>query len=127
MRAILVVLADGPQTISRLAERRAVSRQFVQRLVKALLAGGWVRTRANPQHKGSPLIVLSDKGEAELIRIRQLEAPLLAQLGLIASPQDLAGAAAVLERLCERLDGPDLSLSPAAPAERLAASPRREP
>jgi hypothetical protein len=46
-RSILKNLADGPQTVPAMAQRRAVSRQHIQKLVDTLKADGLV-TSASP-------------------------------------------------------------------------------
>lgn len=108
MRALLLSIDQlGPMTVSRLAAMRPVSRQFVQRLVDEMAAGGWVSTAPNPHHKRSPLIVITQKGEAALGRIADVEAPYLEELGEGLSKTELEAAARVLQIIAERIS-PDV-------------------
>ncbi len=102
LRGVLLCLdQNGPQTISRLADICAVSRQFLQRTVTALMAGGWVETRPNPRHRRSPFIALTSQGTAEVARVRAAEAPLLRQVAAGFETADLDVAIKVLRALGE--------------------------
>lgn len=51
-RSVLLLLARGEAlTLSEIADRRAVSRQFIQKLVAPLVAQGLLTADANPRHK----------------------------------------------------------------------------
>ena len=93
---LLCIEANGPQSISRLADLCRVSRQFLQRSVQALTAGEWVEARPNPRHKGSPLIALTSRGIDEVARIHSLEAPHFRQIAERITPDELACALRVL-------------------------------
>ena len=104
MRGLLLSLEyAGPTSVSKLAAMRPVSRQFVQRLVDELLAGGWVEGIANPQHKRSPLICLTAKGSAAIAAMHTAEEPYLIALGEGLDPDDLAAAARILSAVAERI------------------------
>ena len=62
-RAVLEFLfeADG-LTVPQIAARYQVTRQHIQVAVNGLADKGLLTTRKNPQHKRSPLIVLTAKG-----------------------------------------------------------------
>ncbi len=93
---LLCIEANGPQNISRLAELCAVSRQFLQRSVQALIAGDWAETQPNPRHKGSPLIALAPRGIDEVARIHDLEAPYFRNLAARVSRDELTCTLRVL-------------------------------
>ena len=85
MRAVLEVLHfGGPQTVPQLGRALWITRQGIQRIVDEAKQLGYVETRANPGHKRSHLIALSEKGsttyrdvhDAELARIDRMAAPL---------------------------------------------------
>ena len=85
MRAVLDVLHfGGPQTVPQLGRALWITRQGIQRIVDEAKQLGYVETRANPGHKRSHLIALSEKGsatyrdvhDAELTRIDRMAAPL---------------------------------------------------
>ena len=74
MRAVLETLSgDGPQTVPEMAKARRVTRQRVQALVDALKARGYVTARANPAHKRSVVIALTDPGAEVIARMKQRE------------------------------------------------------
>lgn len=102
LRGILLCLDQhGPQTVSRLADLCTVSRQFLQRSITALFAGGWVEARQNPRHRRSPLIALTTQGAAEVARVRAAETPLLRQVASGIQFADLEVATKVLQALAE--------------------------
>lgn len=104
MRGLLLSLEyAGPTSVSKLAAMRPVSRQFVQRLVDELLAGGWVEAISNPQHKRSPLIRLAAKGSAAIAAMQAAEEPYLKALSEGLNPDDLAAAARILSTIAERI------------------------
>lgn len=85
MRAVLEVLHfGGPQTVPQLGRALWITRQGIQRIVNEAKQLGYVETRANPGHKRSHLIALTEKGaatyrdvhDAELARIDQMAGPL---------------------------------------------------
>lgn len=104
MRGLLLSLERvGPMSVSKLAAMRPVSRQFVQRLVDELLAGGWVEAVLNPHHKRSPLIFLTTKGSGAIAAMQAAEEPYLIALGEGLNPDDLAAAARILKAIAERI------------------------
>ncbi len=108
MRALMQSIERvGPTSVSRLAAMRPVSRQFVQRLVDDLLAGGWVEALPNPKHKRSPLIALTSHGRETIAIMHQSEAPYLHMLEDGLDPADLQAAARILNAISDRLN-PDI-------------------
>src|SRR6266516_561795 len=87
-RAVLeLIQRSGPTSVSELARRRHVSRQHLQTLVNALLAGGLVSAGDNPAHRRSPLISLTPSGSRMIRRIRERERRFVAQLS-VPEPND---------------------------------------
>jgi len=77
IRSVLLLLArEGPMTLSQIAEHRAVSRQFIQRMGADLIARGWVAAEPNPRHKRSPKLVLTPTGWSVTDAIQRREASL---------------------------------------------------
>ena len=75
MRAVLEFLTrNGAAQVPVIARRRRVSRQRIQTLVNPLLEQGYVRAEENPDHKRSPMIAPTRKGERTLARMRRREA-----------------------------------------------------
>src|SRR5579875_2723787 len=65
----LSVFSDAPLTVSQAARRLGTTRQAVQRTTNELLARELVVTRANPDHRASPFVVLTPKGRETLAQI----------------------------------------------------------
>jgi DNA-binding MarR family transcriptional regulator len=63
----------GPQTVPAIARIRALSRQNIQTLVNRLEALGYVALAANPAHKRSQLVCLTDAGGTLLSTARKRE------------------------------------------------------
>lgn len=53
---------QGPKTIPKLLEDRAISRQYLHRLVRTLQEEGLLKHIDNPDHQRSKLITLTDEG-----------------------------------------------------------------
>lgn len=111
-RGVLVDLARrGPQTVPQMARSRAVSRQYIQRIVNALVADGLVELTRNPAHRRSPLVRITPEGSALVEAMHEREAAVLARLELDASAEELRAAAALLQRIIDAFDELDLSQS----------------
>lgn len=63
------IAATGNLTVPQIARRLGVSRQSIQRVVNDVVAEGLASYQPNPDHKASPLIVLTASGEEALQRI----------------------------------------------------------
>ena len=104
LRGLLLSLDElGPMTASRLADIRPVSRQAVHKTAEQLIARGFAAQRDNPNDKRAPLLVLTDKGQAEIKRLRAAEEPQLAALFRGLPAADIDAAVRVLEALSERM------------------------
>jgi len=99
MRGVMTSLAAAPRTVPELARQRPVSRQHIQTLVNALLAAGLVETGANPQHRRSPLVRLTDPGRRQLTEMQRREADLLGGLGLEVTVAELTTATRLFDLL----------------------------
>jgi DNA-binding MarR family transcriptional regulator len=96
---VLSVLSDGDWTVPRIARRLGVTRQAVQRTVDALAADHLVVSTANPDHKRSVLVRLTDTGRAALAAITTEADARLAQAPPAISARDLQVARSVLRAL----------------------------
>lgn len=100
MRAVLELLEEGgPQTVPHMARARNVSRQHIQQLVDALVAAGLVEPVANPAHRRSVLLALSQKGRAAFAAMRRREALALKTMLAMLDGVDLAATRAGLADL----------------------------
>lgn len=110
MRAVLETLSsDGPQTVPEMAKARRVTRQRVQALVDALKARGYVTARANPAHKRSVVITLTDPGAEVIARMKQRERQYItdsleAGKSTPTSPRQITAAMKTLRALREQLE-----------------------
>ena len=65
----LSVFSGQPLTVSQAARRLGTTRQAVQRSTNELIARGLAVTESNPDHRASPLIILSPLGRERLAQI----------------------------------------------------------
>ena len=100
MRAVLEVLAaTGPATVPAIGERLDLPRQGVQRHVNDLIEGNHVESRANPGHRRSVLIALTDTGSDLIRRINDDERRHLSHMAAECTAQEIAAAHKVLQAL----------------------------
>lgn len=66
---LLSVASDPPLSVPQAARRLGISRQAVQRVANDLVADGLVEFTANPDHRTSPLLTLTDAGNETLAEI----------------------------------------------------------
>jgi DNA-binding MarR family transcriptional regulator len=106
-RALLRDLARlGPQTVPQLARSRSVTRQHVQALVNPLAKAGYVELAANPAHRRSRLVDLSQRGRELVSVMDRRESEALSALEVAAPGEELRRAADVLRSLRESLESP---------------------
>ncbi len=98
---VLSVLSEGDWTVPRAARRLGVTRQAVQRTVDVLQADGLVTIKANPDHRRSPLVRLTDSGHAALTAITAAADQWLAELALLVGLDEVTGARSLLRVLIE--------------------------
>ena len=80
-RAVMEYLAEGaPATVPDIARAKHVSRQNIQVLVDALIAGGIAETLDNPGHKRSSLVTLTARGRRTFGEMRSREQAVLAAI-----------------------------------------------
>jgi DNA-binding MarR family transcriptional regulator len=100
MRAVLEVLAaHGPATVPAIGERLDLARQGVQRHVNDLIERDHVVSRANPGHRRSVLIALTDAGAEAIGRISDDERRQLSRMAPDCSAQEIAATVKVLRAL----------------------------
>jgi DNA-binding MarR family transcriptional regulator len=100
VRAVLDLLRGaGSRTVPQLAHTLGLSRQFVQRSVDEAEARGYVRLLANPTHRRSSLVALTDDGRAAIEDQRARERVLLGRVAGDVSPADVGACLHVLRLL----------------------------
>ena len=114
----------GPQTVPVLAHVRSTSRQNIQVLADRLAAAGYIEFLANPGHKRSDLVALTDAGRELLSSANEREAGLLATLLPHTTEAEVKAAADLLRKMRLVLGGERKRRTPvASPGPR----PRSEP
>lgn len=105
-RALLKDLARSwPQTVPQLARRRSVTRQHVQALVNSLSEAGWVELQANPEHRRSRLVCVTERGRELISGMERRERELFSALAVAEGGEEIGRAAEVLRSLRESLEG----------------------
>ncbi|WP_198170328.1 MarR family winged helix-turn-helix transcriptional regulator [Deinococcus arboris] len=101
----MYTIAAQRLTVPQVARRMGVSRQNVQRVVGDLERDGLVRFEANPDHRTSPLLVLTEEGQPILDRLNaaaaqahQVQLEWLPEAEVEATRQALRQLTATLQR-----------------------------
>jgi len=89
----------GPQTVPGIARIRTLSRQNIQTLVNRLASQGYVELTANPAHKRSGLVRLTDAGQTLLATVRERELDSLERLLPQVPEAQMLPATKLLRRL----------------------------
>lgn len=100
VRAVLDLLREqGTMTVPQMSRTQELSRQFVQRMVHDAAAGQWVETAANPAHRRSPLIRLTDEGLAAITAVTNREKQVLRRTGGDLTDAEIAACVKVLGQM----------------------------
>lgn len=104
MRAVLeMVRTHGEQTVPDIAARLEIKRQYVQLMVNETLAAGFLEQLANPRHKRSPLLALTDQGRDLIDTIITQEMALMQKIGVDLCDEKVVTALAVVRAVTEKL------------------------
>ena len=68
----LSVFSAQPLTVSQAARRLGTTRQAVQRSANELFSRGLAAAESNPDHRASPFVVLTPKGQHALAEVSRL-------------------------------------------------------
>jgi DNA-binding MarR family transcriptional regulator len=99
-----IALAGRPLTVPQIARRMGLTRQSVQATVNRLLAEGLVEADANPDHRRSPLIRLTELGSSKYDQLQRRQASWINELSAGLKLSELETTAGVLRELSDRLD-----------------------
>ena len=103
-RAVLELLeATGGQPVPAIADRLALSRQFVQRTVDAAVGDGLVELQPNPAHRRSSIIALTPAGAARIAQVRRAEQDALREAAADLRQADVDACLRVLVHLHRHL------------------------
>ncbi len=94
-----LALAGQPLPVPQIAARMGVTRQGAQKQLNLLAQHGWVETRDNPQHKRSPLFVLTPQGQQAYASVDARWSSHATRVAAAFSSADLETVAKVLAAL----------------------------
>lgn len=93
------IAEEGPLTMSELARRRGVSRQYIQKLANELVNAGHLQMIDNPSHKRAGLMSLTASGRNQLARYTDRIRTEFRALSGSFTAAELASASATIARL----------------------------
>jgi DNA-binding MarR family transcriptional regulator len=99
-----VALAERPLTVPQIARRMGLTRQSVHATVGRLVQSGLVELAPNVDHQRSPLVRLSELGQAKYQAMDKRQAAWVNRLAEGLGRSDLEITAGVLGELCRRLE-----------------------
>jgi DNA-binding MarR family transcriptional regulator len=99
--------SDRPHTVPQIARVLGVTRQNVQRIADLLVAEGAAEYRDNPDHRVSPHLVLTRRGQAALDRLTKAAGGYHTRIARKLSAADTVSLQRGLRRLLEALDSID--------------------
>ena len=93
-----------PLTVSQIARRMGLARQGVQRIVNHLEAQDLVVLKPNLDHKRSPLVIISEMGQAVMSEIAEAQAAWVNELVDGLSERRLRDALKLMVTIRERVE-----------------------
>lgn len=101
VRAVLerLEMAGEPETVPQIARTLELSRQFVQRMVNESLEGGFVELDANPAHRRSSLVRLTEVGRTAIRAVQAGEQRTLGEVGGEITDAEVDTALRVLRQM----------------------------
>ena len=115
---VMSAASDRPHSVPQIARVLGVTRQNVQRIADLLVAEGAAEYRDNPDHRASPHLVLTRRGQAALDRLTKAASGYHARIARKLSAADIVSLQRGLRRLLEALDDVD----PIAPNKQESVS-----
>jgi DNA-binding MarR family transcriptional regulator len=91
-------------TVAQIARRLGVSRQNVQRIADLLVNEGWATYEPNPDHRGSPYLVLARRGQTALAQLGKAAARSHTKLAARLVGTDIGALHRALRRLIEAVN-----------------------
>lgn len=110
--------SERPHTVPQIARVLGVTRQNVQRIADLLVAEGAAAYRDNPDHRASPHLVLTRRGQAALDRLTKAAGGYHARIANRLSSADVGS----LQRGLRRLLGVLGDIDPVVPGKQEAAT-----
>ena len=99
-----IEIANQPLTVAQIARRMGLTRQAVQRITNDLLKLKMVELSPNPDHKRSPLVSISTKGEKTMVDLNKAQAKWVNKLAEGISERELNKVFKLLQKIRERIE-----------------------
>ena len=104
MWTVLEILHErGAHTVPQIARSRNVTRQYIQVLADKLVAMELISAQENPKDRRSPLLCLTEQGDAVFERMRARELGVLTEMSHALGDCDVDLALATLDTLRDYL------------------------
>jgi DNA-binding MarR family transcriptional regulator len=100
---VMSAASAEPKTVPQIARRLGVTRQNVQRIADLLVKENWASFEPNPDHRGSPYLVLNERGQASLAELTRAAAAYHARLARQLADTDLKSIHRGLRRLLDAI------------------------
>lgn len=100
----VVALTSAGVTVPGIARALGQSRQAVQRITDVMQTDGLVRYEANPRHKRSSLVQLTDHGQQVYNELRSVQDPWAIGHTEDTSVEELESALRLMQRLINRME-----------------------
>lgn len=101
---VMSAASADPRTVPHIARRLGVTRQNVQRIADLLVEENWAKFEPNPDHRGSPYLVLNERGRTALARITKAAGQSHAELARRLAGADIGALHRDLRRLIQALN-----------------------
>ena len=99
-----IEIANQPLTVAQIARRMGLTRQAVQRITNDLLKLKMVELSPNPDHKRSPLVSISTKGEKTMVDLNKSQAKWVSKLAEGISERELNKVFKMLQEIRNRIE-----------------------
>jgi DNA-binding MarR family transcriptional regulator len=101
---VMSAASSEPKTVPQIARRLGVTRQNVQRIADLLVDENWAVFEDNPDHRGSPHLVLNKRGRAALDQLTRAADSHYARLARKLPAAEIASIHRTLRRLIAATD-----------------------
>jgi DNA-binding MarR family transcriptional regulator len=100
---VLAAIETEPASVAAIAHVLSLARQSVQRVADLLVEDGLAAYQPNPAHRRSPLLRLTERGRAVLLRLQTAQRPWANALAADVGETELRAALPALEGLIAAL------------------------
>jgi len=100
----VVALSTNGMTVPAIGRALGQSRQAVQRVSDVIAKDGLIEFKANPNHKKSVLVHLTEKGKQAYGALRDVQDPWAVENTRDIAPEDLETTLQLLQRLVQTLE-----------------------